>query len=196
MSDDAAREVDTALHFGEILPKKCRQAVTRADQCNWCGEPFGEPKRKRFVIMGEVNLERGWPWGLISICFECFKDGGDASWDSGIDVEERETRQCNGCGEPISIPVPPPERRFVGVFKWFNWGVCSMRCYLRYYRKRRRARGGSVIEWKGNERKREARCEACKKPVPRTRRGDARFCSNKCRQWTYRRRRAASADAH
>jgi hypothetical protein len=187
---DAARVVDDALHVGEILPKKCRQAVTHADHCNWCDKPFAGSKR--FVILDHDCGDVWSCFGLRSICFDCFKEGDPRDSHSGISAENRKTRQCNGCGEPISIPVPAPGHRWRSTFRWFDWGVCSMRCYQRYYRKRKRERGGSTNPWKGRA---PPPCEACKKPVPPTRRGDARFCSNKCRQWTYRRRRAARAGA-
>jgi hypothetical protein len=170
----------------EIFPKKFRIPVTRADICHWCLDPFAEPKRKCFVIMDVTNPERGWPWGLVSICFECFKRGEGASKDSGLELE-RKNGQCQGCGEPISIP----RHQYRGTWRWFSHGVCSMRCYQRAYRKRRRLGGGSAIDWKWKgDGPRFPRCEACKAPLPKGRRRDGKFCSNRCRQWMYRRRHA------
>jgi hypothetical protein len=202
---DAAplQESEGPLREGEIFPPKCRRAVTRsrADQCHWCDDPFVEPKRKRFVILDVTNYERGWPWGLVSICYECWKwealahnrweieNHKQSSDDHGLQAERAE-RKCQGCGEPISLPIPGEGRRFIGTWRWFSWGVCSMRCYQRAYRKRRRDGGGSTIDWKWNgDGPRHPRCEACKVPLPRGKRSDVKFCSNRCRQWTYRRRR-------
>ena len=162
------------LQLDEIFPKKFRIPVTQADNCHWCLDPFAEPKRKRFVIM-DANADN-WGWELHSICFECFKRGEGASQDSGLSLE-RVTRECAGCGEPISIP----RHQYRGNWRWFSHGVCSMRCYQRAYRKRRRQHG-STIDWKGGIR---ARCECCKQLIT-SKRKDARFCSNKCRQRQYR----------
>jgi hypothetical protein len=107
---DAARVVDDALHVGEILPKKCRQAVTHADHCNWCDKPFAGSKR--FVILDHDCGDVWSCFGLRSICFDCFKEGDPRDSHSGISAENRKTRQCNGCGEPISIPVPAPGHRW------------------------------------------------------------------------------------
>jgi hypothetical protein len=183
-------EPPSALREGEILPKKFRRAVTRADQCYWCEEPFAEPKRKRFVIMDcrwdRDRQDEG--WHLRSICFECFKNA-DVDSSSGIEFG-RINHKCQGCGEPISLPIPGEGRRFCGSFRWFNWGVCSMRCYQRLYRKRRRNHG-STIAWKPDRRR--TICEACKRPLLKGQRRDTRFCSNRCRQWTYRQRRRAGS---
>lgn len=184
LNDAPPSQPDQPLREGEILPKKFRRAVTRADQCNWCDEPFIEPKRKRFVIIDHDHDDVWSCFGLRSICFECWKWGHDnESNDHGIKLERFE-RKCQGCGEPMSIPCGG----YRGTWRWFNWGVCSMRCYQRTYRKRRRRGGGSSMPWKG-KRRREI-CEACKRPLPEGQRRDGRFCSNRCRQWMYRRRHA------
>jgi hypothetical protein len=126
----------------------------------------------RFIIMDACNHSGG--WGLVSICFECFKRGSDtASQDSGIGCDRKQC-ECNGCGEPISLPIPPAGQRFAGFFRWFKHGVCSMRCYQRYRRKRIR-KHGSMIDWKSSPRQHV--CKACSKRfVART---DAKFCSAK-----------------
>jgi hypothetical protein len=92
----------------------------------------------------------------------------------------RETK-CPGCGEPI---FTAPD------FRSMRLSVCSARCYQRVYRKRRRDHG-STIDWKGDDRR--IICEACKRPLPEGQRRDPRFCSNRCRQWTYRRRHQPAA---
>ena len=70
----------------------------------------------------------------------------------------------------------------------FERGVCSRRCYQRLYRKHRR-RYGSTIDWKARSLD-WPKCEVCNRPLE-DKRGDARFCSNACRQWKYRRRKGA-----
>jgi hypothetical protein len=178
------------LRVGEVLAEKFREAVTSPGVCYWCHDPFEPPKLKRFVILDGTNHSGG--WGLVSICFECWKcrydavceaerEYGRVSDESGIRLE-RVARECKGCGEPVSIPAGS----FRGAGRWFSWCVCSNRCYQRAYRKRRRHLGGSSIDWKGP--RRDLACEACKKRIPREKRGDAKFCSNRCRQLTYRRR--------
>ncbi|MPZ57978.1 MAG: hypothetical protein GEU91_16080 [Rhizobiales bacterium] len=185
MTAPSAPQDGGALQEGDISQENYRLPVTRPDCCHWCGDRFEPPTLKRFVILEDTNHG----WGLVSMCFECFKHG-DFSEDSGLNLD-REQRDCAGCGEPISIPVPGPGKHFRGTARWFNWAVCSNRCYQRAYRKRRRENGGkSTLDWKWG---RPKNCEACKKPLPKGRRGDVKFCSNRCRQWTYRRRHQGEA---
>src|SRR5262245_33446795 len=76
----------------------------------------------------------------------------------------RQAMECPGCGEPIFVS---PDLRWSLKF-------CSLRCYQRVYRKRRRE-SGSTVAWKpGPLRK----CACCKKPL-KIKRQDAKFCSNK-----------------
>jgi predicted nucleic acid-binding Zn ribbon protein len=182
---EAIGESDPPLQEGEISQEKCRPPVTDPSVCHWCRGPFKPPKRKRFVIIGPAG--NWWPYKLVSICFECFKSA-DHDEEAGIGLD-RVTRDCRGCGEPMSIP----SGTFTGCWKPFNWQVCSNRCYQREYRKRRRRNGGSAVEWKwlGTGPSRFRHCEVCDKILPGLLRSDARFCSNRCRQWHYRRRRAA-----
>jgi hypothetical protein len=168
----------SALQLGEISAPKYRVPVTDPDLCHWCREPFQPPKRKRFVILDECNHSGG--WGLVSICFECWKIGYDGECSStGIRLE-RLARDCCGCGEPMSIPVGS----FTGAWRWFRWQVCSNRCYQRHRRTRIR-KTGRCFDWKRSNR--EHHCVAChERFVART---DAKFCSSRCRQWHHRRRR-------
>jgi hypothetical protein len=132
--------------------------------------------------------------GPVSICYECWKHEALATnrWeienhkryndDRGIHLE-RVARACQGCGEPISIP----RDQFRGTWRWFSHGVCSMRCYQRAYRKRRREHGrGSAIDWKVKDgHDHNSQCATCKKRL-QSQRKDARYCSNACRQFAYR----------
>jgi predicted nucleic acid-binding Zn ribbon protein len=180
-------ENDAPLQLGDISSEKYRTPVTDPTVCHWCREPFRPPKRKRFVIVDECNHSGG--WGIVSICFECWKWGYDNECEStGIRLD-RIQRDCRGCGEPIS--TPNPHWKFKGAWRRFAWQVCSDRCYQRAYRKRRRSNGGgSAIDWKSG---RWRYCKVCKKRLPSELRADARFCSNKCRQWHYRRSHQGTA---
>jgi predicted nucleic acid-binding Zn ribbon protein len=162
--------------------------------CYWCRDRFASGQM-RYPILHE------WKCQPVSLCLDCFKSPAADGYDPAAmqqaahkDREESHARfnldppkrrapvaprretTCPGCGEPIF--VSPNLRSMTLRF-------CSMRCYQRTYRKRRRETG-SAVEWKwAGERRR--RCAACKKSL-QTKRHDARFCSNKCRQWQYRQR--------
>jgi hypothetical protein len=143
------------------------------DACHWCREPF---KRGQTRCPIYDSVCHGTGWGLASLCMDCFKVAYDeASKDSGAKLP-RCNRQCEGCGQPIQTVVNT---------RAGHWECCSNRCYQRAYRKRRRG-VKSVVQWKLENRK--PKCEACKCPIERSKRADARFCSNGCRQWQYRRR--------
>jgi hypothetical protein len=117
-------------------------------------------------------------WKLASLCGECFNikgiDGGDArnKWP-------RFERQCEGCGEPMATPLRKP----------FHHNACSLRCYQRIYRKRKRGHD-STVQWKMGV---PLKCGVCKKPLNQYgkpgKRKDAQYCSSTCRQWAYRRRK-------
>jgi hypothetical protein len=117
---------------------------------------------------------------------DCFKQEEDVSVlgsDPSGKPAPRHTIQCQGCGEYISTILNP---------RYLNWNYCSNRCYQRAYRKRRRGRD-SVVDGKGH--RPHSQCVVCKKILDRYgaehKRKDAKFCSPKCRQWAYRRRRNA-----
>jgi hypothetical protein len=114
---------------------------------------------------------------------DCFKTESDVSClgsDHLGNPATRHTIQCGGCGEYISTIRNPRHQ---------HWNYCSNRCYQRSYRKRRRGQD-SVVAWKGG--RPNKCCVVCKKPLDtygeQHKRKDAKFCSNKCRQWQYRRR--------
>lgn len=176
-----------------------------ASCCYWCRDRFA-PGRMRYPILHE------WKCQPVSLCLDCFKHPDAESYDpaamqasAATEVEAfsaslrqhwqsrglappappkrrtppapRKETTCPGCGEPIF--VSPNLRSYQLQF-------CSMRCYQREYRRRRR-NTGSAIDWKLVASERH-RCAACKKLV-QGRRRDAKFCSDRCRQWHYRRRR-------
>jgi hypothetical protein len=179
-----------------------------ASCCYWCRDRFA-PGQMRYPILHE------WKCEPVSLCLDCFKCPDAASYDPAAiqasaaaeaeassaslrqylqsrgqappeappprrrtPVAPRKETTCPGCGEPTF--VAPNLRSHQLQF-------CSMRCYQRAYRKARRQHG-STIDWKGGIR---ARCECCKQFHLTSKRKDARFCSNKCRQWQYRQRRIA-----
>jgi hypothetical protein len=120
-AQEALGESTPPLQVRETSPKKFRVAVSTPPVCHWCGDPFQPPKRKRFGIMDGCNHSGG--WGLVSICFECFKKGWDsASRVSGISLDRRHC-ECNGCGEPISIPYAG---KFTG--SWPGSTTASAQC--------------------------------------------------------------------
>jgi hypothetical protein len=154
-----------------------------ADVCYYCRESF-EPGQRRWRILNAVPA--GWRPALL--CMDCFKQEDDVSVlgsDGFGNAAPRHTVRCDGCGEYVSTILNPRHR---------NWNYCSNRCYQRSYRKRKRGRD-SVVDWKGHRRR--SQCVVCKKNLDRYgekhKRKDAKFCSSKCRQWAYRRRRNAGA---
>jgi len=178
-----------AVEIGELY-RKARGAVTArrdnleyispsrnedryrvdADGCHHCRERF-KPGQTRFPIFDAVEFNGG--WGLVSICMRCFKDNDGYLTNDNIINPTRHNCLCHGCNEPLSNP---DHRRF-------RWKVCSHRCYQRVWWKCRREHG-STIPWKVAAR---TICQVCKQEI-QGRRKDARFCSNACRQWAYRRR--------
>ncbi len=92
------------------------------------------------------------------------------------DMQKADTHLvCDGCGIKAAMPemlarwqVPWNPKTGYDYSRW----VCSPCCRERQRRKDRR--------WK------QRTCEVCKKPFTAAR-IDARFCSNACRQWAYRR---------
>jgi hypothetical protein len=149
------------------------------DVCYYCRQRFSADQM-RYRIMHAVPSG----WGAALLCMECFKLETDVSClgaGRGGKPAPRHTIQCAGCGEYINTILNP---------RYQQWLYCSNRCYQRCYRKRRRGRD-SVIDWKVG---RTNQCEVCKKQLDafgeQHRRRDALYCSGKCRQWAYRRRRS------
>jgi len=177
-----------------------------ASCCYWCRDRF-DPGQMRYPILHEWNCQP------VSLCLDCFKHPDVESYDPAAiqasaqkeadefhasyaahcqsegrpppdvpaprrrtPIAPRKEKTCPGCGEPIFIS---PNLRS------HQLQFCSMRCYQRAYRKRRRDTG-SAIDWKWTGERRH-QCAACKKRFQGKRR-DGKFCSNRCRQWAYRRR--------
>jgi hypothetical protein len=145
--------------------------LSRSRNDQYSADPSGCHHCRKSFAAGQMRypvmtaVNFGGGWALASICMPCFKC---ASSDE-TSRQKRYERECSGCGEPMLTPV----------YGRFSRQVCSIRCYQRARRKHRR----HLIK-----------CEACNhlfKPS----RNDARFCSNKCRQWQYRRRAGATCGA-
>lgn len=171
----ARQEQPTVTDIRYFPPEKSQSRNTEEeesltpDACHHCREPF-TPGRIRYPVLDAVPyFERC--WDLVSVCGHCFKHCTECN---GVELP-RFKRPCLGCGEPMQTPIPGP----------FRWQVCSIRCRQRNYRKRRRENGGTSREWRYNP---PPKCAACKKPM-KTKRKDARFCSARCKQWAYRRRK-------
>ena len=172
--------------------------------CYWCRDRFA-PGQMRYPILHE------WKCEPVSLCLDCFKHPDAESYDPAAmqasaaaeseqiraqvkarhpemyfeppkrrtPVAPRQETTCPGCGEPIFV---------ASNLRSYKLQFCSMRCYQRSYRKRRRDTG-SAIDWKfTGEVPRRHQCAACK-VLFRGKRRDARFCSNRCRQWAYRARK-------
>ena len=170
--NQAESGVTAMREFPEISsPSRNDPYRTDPTACHHCREPF-KPDRMRYPILSGVNFGSGWE--VVSVCMDCFKyaDADECT------LADRYKCKCAGCGAPMLIPY---HRRF-------KWRVCSRRCYQRLYRKHRR-RYGSTIDWKARSSD-WPKCEVCNHPL-KAKRDDARFCSNACRQWTYRRRKGA-----
>jgi hypothetical protein len=144
------------------------QLPSLPDHCHACREKF-EPGQIRYTIMDDCYHR----WGIASVCAACFEATEHITECSRHPHLDRIDCRCAGCDEPIFTPSGR------------KWEVCSYRCYQRRYRKRRRGRE-SVIDWKGG--RPNDRCIVCKSPIKQTRK-DAQYCSGKCRQWAYRRRK-------
>jgi hypothetical protein len=183
---------DTRNFSEEISPS--RNAAGDADKdkrppascCAWCRTEF-MADQTRFPIIIEWFGDY-FPSGfrmraiIASLCLDCFKRAHDTEGsDSGV-REPRITTVCAGCGEPMKT-IKNARHRY--------WSFCSDRCYQRDYRKRRRGQD-SVVQWKGG--RPHTYCSVCKKSLNKYgeqhKRKDAVYCSGKCRQWAYRRRRS------
>lgn len=153
--------------FSRKLSQSRNDYSAHPNGCHHCRQAFNSGQT-RYPIVTSIN--RGNGWGLASVCMDCFKCASETE-TSKLD---RCQRACRGCGEPMLTVVNARKGR---------WDVCSNRCYQRDYRKRRRGYL-SVVQWKTGPGR---YCQCCKKPI-RSKRRDAQFCSNACKQWAYRRR--------
>ena len=177
-SGNADRAPYPVRTYGELTAQS-----QSAEFCYYCPERF-EPVQLRWrVTAGTAS-----GWGPALLCMDCFKqeDSLDVLGRGPDDNPAlRHTIQCAGCGEYISTIRNP---------RHDHWNYCSNRCYQRCYRKRRRGQE-SVVQWKGGRPK--SQCVVCKNLIDpygkEHKRKDAKFCSSKCKQWAYRRRRNAGA---
>jgi hypothetical protein len=106
-----------------------------------------------------------WPREFTPICIGCFDPHNDSP-----PLEPRYKRECAGCGQPMLTPY----------FPYIKASACSRACE-QYVRRRRRLFSAQPPS---------RQCEVCETWFD-PKRVDARFCSNSCRQWAYRRRSSA-----
>ncbi len=137
-----------------------------ATVCHWCRKKF-EAGDVRYVVEDEIDA---WPaWERVSICGLCWKDSNKPATLRKL--------KCLGCGETIKVPqnwrLGPKSSTSQQIVSTL---CCSNRCHQRARRKYRE-------RW-------PQRCGVCKKQFTPAR-ADAHHCSNACRQWAYRRRKAA-----
>ena len=143
----------------KLGPKECY--VERRGHCTRCAQTLA-PDETGFMVWDRVA------WGVFRDKDVCL--GAHARWvavcrDCMSPDEAAETRTkmtCPGCGLTLSIPEE------------YEIKACSSACAQRAVRKLRRPK--------------QHFCEVCKVEFTSARR-DARFCSDACRQWAYRRRR-------
>lgn len=83
---------------------------------------------------------------------------------------------CRVCGLPTG--VPEPLAKYEGIVFWTSHTYCTQRCAQRAYRGRKRKRLPRVSHG----------CAQCGEAIPEPRRSDTKFCSNRCRQASYRQR--------
>ena len=166
-----------------------------ATVCHWCQEKF-EPGQARYLVEDDIEA---WPgWERVSICGLCWKESvgigtgqidndaveiGQLFRKAGMTEKPSKrayvplrTDKCLGCGETIKVPQnwrrgpkSSSSQIIVGAL------CCSNRCHQRARRKYRE-------RW-------PQRCGVCKNQFTPSR-TDARYCSDPCRQWAYRRRKA------
>jgi hypothetical protein len=94
------------------------------------------------------------------------------------------TLMCASCGFKAPMPEWLANRQVPWTPKTsYDYGAwtCSANCYAKHKRKA--------------QRQKQLTCEACHETFATTR-TDARFCSNACRQWTYRRRHGQPSEAN
>jgi hypothetical protein len=129
--------------------------------CDFCREKLSDKA---------VMVTEKWG-GAVPICIACATpENIRSNTDSDHQHEvcgPRRLVTCPGCDLELSIPK---------TWRWRYIEACSNICYQRARREARRMK--------------QFYCEACKTWFE-TSRTDARFCSNKCRQWQYRRRKAS-----
>ena len=136
-----------------------------ATVCHWCRKKF-YLSQTHYLVEDEIEA---WPgWERVSICGLCWVDSNAPSTVKKL--------KCLGCGETIKVPLnwrTGPKSAFSQII--VGALCCSNRCHQRARRMHR-------DRW-------PQRCEVCKEQFT-PRRTDALYCSDPCRQWAYRRRKA------
>jgi ribosomal protein L24E len=135
----------------------------KAGVCQYCGAKFRPDQT--IVIVRDWD---GWGHDWSAVCVGC------ASPEE-LALAKIQT-SCKGCGRPMLTPHRSGRAiTWTGDYRSILAQTCSARCEQRYRRKLNR------------EQRPEIACTVCSKSF-RPNRADAKFCSNACRQWAYRRR--------
>jgi hypothetical protein len=142
--------------------------------CQYCGAQFASDETVVIVrdfwavpLQGKNFPDNDW----IPVCVGCA-----GMWDPRDLAAAQHQTTCKGCGQSMLVP----DRRvrtdiWKGRLLAIRASTCSSRCEQRYRRRFRQIH------------KEKINCSVCNVPF-RPKRADARFCSNACRQWAYRRR--------
>jgi hypothetical protein len=181
---------DSRKSSGELSGSRNADPIPDPNKCFNCLAPFAVGQF-RFPAHADVRLKPGFAFTNVvsSLCVDCFKSLYTDSFQCESlgclpngEPAPRYDRKCGGCCEPIHTLKNARD---------LCWSFCSNRCYQRDYRKRRRGRD-SVVDWKGG--RPHMNCVVCKNSLDTygkpNKRKDAQFCSSKCRQMAYRRRKA------
>jgi hypothetical protein len=141
----------------------------KAGLCQYCGTRFASDQTVVIVRDYDGGPDEC-PWhDWCAVCVGCaHPDDLAAAW--------RKTT-CKGCGQPMLVPHRVARMNIrTGACDATAVSTCSTRCEQRYRRRLRRQAKSSLV------------CTVCNAAF-RPARADAKFCSNACRQWAYRRRR-------
>ena len=183
--------VTDSRHFSQEIStsRNVNDKPPSPDKCCWCLKSFGGGQMRYPIIFDEFFNVKSDKFHTViaSLFMHCFKAAyEEENWyplgtDRNGNAASRCNTQCSGCGEPIQT---------ISNSRYLFWRYCSTRCYQRDYRKRRRGQN-SVVDWKGG--RPNLFCAVCKTQLDhygkQHKRKDAVYCSARCRQWAYRRRR-------
>jgi hypothetical protein len=148
--------------------------------CKVCGYVFtdGDVVHRRRHAVREGPFAIGWSLG--SVCEQCV-----SGWHPSWTARRQEPVPCaGGCGVLVTHSQDDVWRRGAdGEYDYHPAIItCSRRCSEEYARIRKRVQVGPRD------------CQVCGESFT-PKRGDARFCSNACRQDAYRKRRLGGASA-
>jgi ribosomal protein L24E len=137
--------------------------------CQYCGTRFA-PGQTVMIVRDYDGGPDGCSWhDWCAVCVGCASPDDLAA--------ARRKAACKGCGQHMLVPHRVVRMNMrTGAYDAIAASTCSTRCEQRYRRRLRRQAKSSLA------------CTVCNTAF-RPARTDAKFCSNACRQWAYRRRR-------